>query len=264
MSIISRFWKSIIFIAGLIGLIFIPADILDIPDALTEWNRVFSMIDQNTALWVFVMAALIYIVWIDARPLLYDLRYKRHRPLDVAKHIIWISVPVPSPEGTPRFVNIAFIRVMNVSKSQSTVDGISIVAHVPFEHFRLATRDGLTSVSLNHGETADFRLLSFYGATCLGLPTPGYDLNLEDEVTEGSEINLRNGHHSLRFEGKFGFMIPKTAFGEISNLNDLLHLRLSARNQSGEIIELAWKPEKLVREGDYFDSPISISGVTKA
>lgn len=68
MKILARLYAAIGFTTFLFGIFWLPKDVQDWQQAAAPWKRALSMVDQNTALWIFAIAALAYIIWIDIRP----------------------------------------------------------------------------------------------------------------------------------------------------------------------------------------------------
>ncbi|MFN3363946.1 MAG: hypothetical protein ACK40W_08280 [Allorhizobium sp.] len=64
-----RFYASIAFALTLLGVFWLPKDVQDWQDAAGPWRDLFSAVDRVTALWVFSAFALLYIFWIDLRPI---------------------------------------------------------------------------------------------------------------------------------------------------------------------------------------------------
>jgi hypothetical protein len=79
MNLVKRFWIALGFALTLLGVFWVPKNLEDSHEAATAWQRLFAMVDQNGALWVFSIAALLYIFWIDVRP--YVLKRKKRRGL---------------------------------------------------------------------------------------------------------------------------------------------------------------------------------------
>ena len=63
-----QFWKTITFVATLLGLLYLAADYNDMPEAFAEWLVILNIISIQTALTIFSALALAYIFWIDIRP----------------------------------------------------------------------------------------------------------------------------------------------------------------------------------------------------
>jgi hypothetical protein len=70
MNYFYKFWAGIGFSLTLSGIFWLPKDLSDWKQAADPWQKMFVMIDQNTALWAFSLCALAYIFWIDLRPLI--------------------------------------------------------------------------------------------------------------------------------------------------------------------------------------------------
>ncbi len=68
MRAIIRFWASLGFALTLFGIFWLPKDIQDWKDAAQPWKRALAMVDQNTALWVFSIVLLLYLVTIELLP----------------------------------------------------------------------------------------------------------------------------------------------------------------------------------------------------
>jgi hypothetical protein len=69
-KILKAFWRSLAFVGTLVGLLFLASNFQDLPDAIAGWQGALAMIERETALAIFALLALLYIIWIDVRPLL--------------------------------------------------------------------------------------------------------------------------------------------------------------------------------------------------
>lgn len=66
--LLRKFWKSLAFISGVVGVLFLPARIQNAETSLEPWGTLFSYVTQNNALWLIAIAAMLYVLWIDFRP----------------------------------------------------------------------------------------------------------------------------------------------------------------------------------------------------
>ena len=65
MKILSSAWKTIGVAMFLFGIFWLPKDIEDWTEAGEPWKKALSMIDQNTALWIVSLLALLYVAYVE-------------------------------------------------------------------------------------------------------------------------------------------------------------------------------------------------------
>ena len=109
----ARFSATIAFILTLLGIFWVPKDLEDWEVAAEPWMRWLSMFDQTAALWAFSVAALIYILWMDARPFL-KAYFDREAPLEIK----------PEHSAGAGSIGTRFISVTNTSSLD--VENVSI------------------------------------------------------------------------------------------------------------------------------------------
>lgn len=61
-------WRSIGYVLTVFGVYWLPKDVQDSDVAAGPWERVGSMFDQNTALWIVCVGLGAWLIWIDVRP----------------------------------------------------------------------------------------------------------------------------------------------------------------------------------------------------
>lgn len=67
MSILNGFWRVLALALTLFGIFWLPKDIEDWTTAAEPWKRWVSMIDQNTALWLFAFTSLALVFIVELR-----------------------------------------------------------------------------------------------------------------------------------------------------------------------------------------------------
>lgn len=67
-AFLRRLGATLAFGLMLFGVFWLPKDMADWKDAAQPWGDLLSMVDQNTALWIFAFVAFVYILWVDVRP----------------------------------------------------------------------------------------------------------------------------------------------------------------------------------------------------
>ena len=68
MWFVRHFWKSLLLVATLLGIFAIPSDRQQSGQMLMPYQRVWAMIDQNTALWIVALGLGGWLIWTDVRP----------------------------------------------------------------------------------------------------------------------------------------------------------------------------------------------------
>jgi hypothetical protein len=61
-------WRGILAIGALLGILYLPQDIGDLPQALKRWGPVVGVFTRDTALFAFAILCAGWIVWSDIRP----------------------------------------------------------------------------------------------------------------------------------------------------------------------------------------------------
>ncbi|MGB7317848.1 MAG: hypothetical protein WBC85_07765 [Planktotalea sp.] len=70
MRLIASFWKTIVFGATLLGLYYLPIDILGAGEASAPWRKVLAVIDREVLLWVFSVSMFTWLAWTELKPIL--------------------------------------------------------------------------------------------------------------------------------------------------------------------------------------------------
>jgi hypothetical protein len=197
MKIIAHFWRSLLFIGSLVGLIFLAQDFSDLPQALSGWQRVLAMISLTTALGVFSVIALIYIIWIDARPFFEKWRKGNAREYSVNPEIVWKSSLLAQEEGGRKFfVNRAYLHVYNNGRSGRTALNVRAKLHCWGEKSLLIEDSEQQAADIQHGGQTHFYLGKMVSYVFLGNGSLDIVAD-ENDIIEASH-NLRIGHASLR------------------------------------------------------------------
>lgn len=76
-KILLRFWKAIGAVLALFGVLQLPKDIQDVGGTLAPWREYIAMVDQLTAFKALATILVLWVVWIDVRPLWTKWRDKR-------------------------------------------------------------------------------------------------------------------------------------------------------------------------------------------
>lgn len=80
---IKALWKSILSASGLLGLWYIPSDLVGISDPSSHWMGYINMIDQNLVLWVVAIIFAAYLLYNDVKPFI--LSYRKSHSVAWAK-----------------------------------------------------------------------------------------------------------------------------------------------------------------------------------
>jgi hypothetical protein len=154
---IKTFRRSLGALGGLLTLIFLASDVRDIPQALAGWRRMFAMIDQNTALWIFSISALVYIFWVDARPFIERWRGGSSSPISVANELVWKTTIFQ--DGEVSFCkNVCYLQVYNNSRKRRSARSVRVRTYTIGEPVSAATASGADEADMHYGEVVWFRL----------------------------------------------------------------------------------------------------------
>lgn len=83
LKFIKKFWDGIFAFGGLIGIIYIPADLFGLPEAYPPLTRVLAVLERFTILAAFTAVLVVYIFWMDARPFVRRWRAKIEHTADL-------------------------------------------------------------------------------------------------------------------------------------------------------------------------------------
>lgn len=67
-AVLRAVWKSLVAAMALIGLFWLPADIVSYDQALGPWQRLWALVSRETLLWAFALTLFAWLVWTDLRP----------------------------------------------------------------------------------------------------------------------------------------------------------------------------------------------------
>jgi hypothetical protein len=65
---ISAFWRTVLVVGALLGILYLPQDIDELPKALQKWGPVMGVFTREIALLTFAIACAAWVIWIDIRP----------------------------------------------------------------------------------------------------------------------------------------------------------------------------------------------------
>lgn len=176
---LKHFWRSLLAVGAVVGLIYLPADIVGIPTVVQPLNVALSSISREWLLIGFAGVVSIYIVWMDARPLLRLWLSKRKKPLihvEGVKHSIEVDrIEIKEPNKPPqgKFRRIYMLPVRNNSERTLRRVQLAFAETGPYGRLPLIGDEQQVETDLHPGEVANFRL----GETDLGV---GSTLNLLD------------------------------------------------------------------------------------
>lgn len=124
---IKSFWDVLVLASTWVGIFYLWADLAALPDQYGySWGRV--MPDRETALAIFSGALILYLLWIDARPFIYE-RWGRKRRIESFERPDFWSVsfdsgrsfrPLTTPPlgGDCHTIRLEGLTIQNLSKSQ--------------------------------------------------------------------------------------------------------------------------------------------------
>lgn len=261
MWFLKTFWRSLLLSATLIGLIFLASDLGDVPEAIEDWRRVFAVIDVNTALWIFSLTALAYIIWIDARPLYERWRKGDRLPVSVADTPAWRSLAF-EVEGESFYKNVCYILVFNNSRRKRTAHDVRVRTYTLGEPQAAVARNGGTSVDIHHGEVEWFEIGSIISKSSYGFVRSS--LEISDQEKAASVINAKNGYYVFHVSDKQGIGLGHKAVSPeniLDNPLSFLMARVSAVDTPTIEIKFRLISDLLERDGAEILSPIEISEI---
>lgn len=176
---LKRFWRSLLVVGALVGLLYLPADVAGIPTVVQPLLEVFISIDREWLLLGFGAIVSTYIVWMDVRPLLTHWLSSRRRRL-IQVESVRHSVIIDTVDGKlqqGRFRRIYSLPVRNISGRTLRHVQLAYSETGPYGRLPLVGDDEQFETDLHPGEVVSFRL----GETDLGV---GSTSNLFDNNDE--------------------------------------------------------------------------------
>lgn len=115
MRLLRKFLDFALALGAFVGLLYLPKDVKELPEALKDWGFALTL-DRETLLFVFAGLLVLYIGWMDLRPMVRDWQEKRNgvnaKPfpllalMEQAKRDGWLF------EGQP-FLRLDFLDALN-------------------------------------------------------------------------------------------------------------------------------------------------------
>jgi hypothetical protein len=183
LRLLKHFWRSLLAVGALVGLIYLPADIVGIPTVVMPFVSILSSINREWLLIGFGAVVSLYIVWMDARPFLTLWISKRRKSLiqvESVKHSIEIDPDEAKERNKPpqgKFRRVYRLPVRNNSERTLRRVQVAFSETGPYGRLPLIGDERRFETDLHPGEVANFRL----GEADLGI---GSTLNLFDDDDE--------------------------------------------------------------------------------
>lgn len=117
MQLIIRFWKTLGVLTLIIGVIFLPKNLQGLGEAAEPWRRMWSIVDQNTALWIVAITMGGWIIWTDVRPYWREWLRERYPPRHAA-----ILQDLAAPLATAE--SAAATRINALMRSDAAMTGL--------------------------------------------------------------------------------------------------------------------------------------------
>jgi hypothetical protein len=178
-AVISRTWRALTAIAGIIGVLFLWQDLqylpkaMGLPDAYSWAWRWLLELERETVAFLLLGLALAWILWIDARPLVW--RWLENRK---PQQIIISDTPYcesyilkPSPDEKAQFyTNVFYLPVGNGLDTGQTLKRVQVrIFHVgPPTLCRIKDTEA-EEVDIRHGEWAYFEIGQVVSKEMMGL-----------------------------------------------------------------------------------------------
>lgn len=252
LKILQKGWRSGSTFMAILGILLLPKDLADSPDAAAQWWRLFGKIDQATALWVVAVCLGLYVLWIDTRPfILKIIEARRGTSLQVETCCISSHLR-PDGEGRPLPFRVrCFIVVKNSRTDGKTIRGVSVSIGFFGPNKTLFCLDGdQAAVDIRAGE---YKLFEFGRMISAQIPRGGLE-GLEDaDENEKSEIRhyLESEHVLFRLRNGQGYQ----AIGFMAGYEAeecLVDVTVSADDQNSQHYQLNLQPRKLPETQDAF------------
>lgn len=215
------------------------------------------MIDRQTALISFSTLLVIYIVWIDARPLVMSWRERRKTGLKVSPHISWRSGLSQEIDGVMYFKNVPALVVYNDSTDGRTVYAVKVRAGT-FELQELTDRlSGKAQVDLQSGEHAEFVLGSVIATRMFGTPDVSIQMN-ENDLLEARH-NTSNGHRVLKTDVSQLVLLmgPSAENAPPTRKLELPRIRVTARDLPPQNVQLTIHSKSMSSAEHTVEAPLA-------
>ncbi len=193
MNLLRRVWDAIAFAGTLIGIIYIPANLFGLADTYPSLQRVTAMIDRFDVLAGFSAIAVLYIFWIDLRPML---RRFFSKASFVSGPIECKSSPIKLGDET-YYYNKYYLPIINTRIDRKTIEGLRAILHLAFssEVATFYNESDTDSANVDSGEKVLVIIGSSLTKNISGLPIfMDHDIPDIDHWVN----NVENGHISFR------------------------------------------------------------------
>ena len=255
MRVLKQFWRSLTFLGTLLGLLYLANDIADVPQAISEWRQALGWLNSTIALAIFAALAMIYIILIDARPLITKWIESRKRGLTISQEPSWHSGPGREFNGVWCCPNVCCLVVSNTGSQ--TIREVRVRAGT-FEIRECVDRiTGSKQVELHSGEFAEFELGRMVSTRWFGFTDPTIEMNAMDLFQ--AEHNVPKGHQSL----DIGNTCMPLVFPGLPRASDefplsIFRIAVSAKDQSPIHVRLVVNASRIATDASDAGNPIRV------
>lgn len=198
---LKKFWFLVVSVATLVGIFYIPIDTISADEAAAPWLRFLAMFDQNTALWLFSILALCYIIWMDARPYVTSLLRSKHiKAVRIETNCVKIDL-----DGAEYWENQFYLLITNTRPDGETLLDVRAKIFTLAGERAAKFRDGEERTDLHCGESARIYLGSSITSHIVSRPDFDAKPRLQNEWLRMLVTNLNEHQHKMLLVDKVGF-----------------------------------------------------------
>ncbi|RIX27248.1 hypothetical protein [Sphingomonas edaphi] len=180
-------------VAFLIFILWLPKDWEDQAQAWAVWARWLGVLNREILLWVFLLTLLVWLVSIDARPLVR--KWLRKRPDLIIERCVHVETSPIKTDKSARvdglYCNRAYVVVRNNRPDKRTLRRVTAKLHLFGAPRGLCSKDGW-EIDLRHGEAAYFEIGRVLSDRHAGMPLMK-PMEFPASVVETAQINLKVG-----------------------------------------------------------------------
>lgn len=213
-TILRAMWKSLGFLMFIIGLLYLWPDIQGLPEIYPKFFGWFPMVERETITFILLGIAILWIIWIDARPLVKSLILQyRKLPLDITfANIVNSNYVFGAPiiraewfvtaDGSKASMVCRNFYIPVENKTEKTIDNVKVILHsggLPVTNFSLTLphESGNDSISISPGQIEFF----FLGRSCRDGTYP---------VTPNTSLSGTIINETIEKHKNWGLIIPSS------------------------------------------------------
>lgn len=251
LEFIKAFWRTISSIFLLFSIFQLPKSISDLDVNAAPWKKALSLVDQNSALWLFTTCLVAYVLWVDVRPSVRKWLHSRNLSVEIQDEVLWESQTVDNVGNKePIYINRCFLIVSNKRPDGRTLRNLRVTIWAPFRSkVQSQTRVARsTEIDLQHGEVAEFDIGMIAMPNMLGLPISSATLSVSQDQLKAIRHNVPKGYFSFNLSETLGisaYPVPRSwdiwaivSADDVPSVEVKIELSLSTLDEPVKIISV--------------------------